>query len=129
MPLNSFNLVTDEPLFKPQPFWQSMDTAPRNRPILVMCSSECNDVHCGYSKVFVEPLGRKTLCMYHAHAEGLSAYGSGPAIVVWGGGWEDGYEDGGGSMPDWWFIYGSECEVAANPIAWYDIQLGTGEHE
>lgn len=129
MPMNiDFNF--DEPLFKPEPYWQSMDTAPKNRPILVMCSSECNDIHCGYSKVFVGPDGRSNLCMYHAHAEGLSAYGSGPAIVVWGGGFDDStHEYEGASMPDWWFVYGSEYEVAANPVAWYDIQLGTGEHE
>ena len=111
-------------------YWKSMDTAPKDRPILVMCSAECHDVHCGYSDAYVGPDERRTLCLYHGHAEGLSEYGSGPAIVVWGGSWDDNtHEYQGGYMPDWWFVYKSEFEVAANPVAWYDIQLGNGGNE
>lgn len=115
--------------------WKTMDTAPKDRPILVICKEECGDQHCVYSNNFVGPYvymdGRKCeMCLYHAHAEGLSAYGSGPAIVEWGGAWDDRtHEYDGGWMPDWWFVYNSEFEVAANPIAWCDINIGDRRYD
>lgn len=110
--------------------WKTMDTAPKDRPILVMCSAECDDPYCHYSDNFVGPHvytdGRmRELCLYHAHAEGFSAYGNGPTIVEWGGEWDDRtHEYDGGWMPNWWFVYKSEFEVVANPTKWYDIDLG-----
>lgn len=113
--------------------WKPMDTAPKDRPILVMCNEECNDVHCVYSKVYIgsPAKSRRVLCLYHAHAEGLSAYGTGPAIVEWGGAFDDSTWEypNQASLPDWWFVYNSGFEVAANPIAWCDVNIGDGKYD
>jgi hypothetical protein len=45
----------------------------------------------------------------------------GPQILVWGGAWADSWEDGGGSLPDWWFRAESEFEEAANPTHWMPL--------
>lgn len=90
--------------------------APKDRPILAKCSDACGDDRCGYHT----GVGT-SLCVYHAHAEGLSHVSDGSHVIEWGGGWADSIEDGGGSLPDWWFRSDSEFEVAANPVAWMDI--------
>ena len=89
--------------------WNPMGTAPKDIPILALCSDQCCEPKCGTGG---------NLCIFHAHAEGLSKVDPGPHVIVWGGGWADGYEDGGGSLPDWWFRHGSYFEEAANPIGW-----------
>lgn len=110
--------------------WETMETAPKDRPILVMCSDKCDDPHCVFNDHCIGPDVKRDgrqydLCLYHAHTEGLSAYGDGPAIVQWGGAWDDRtWEYDGGWMPDWWFVYKSEFEVAANPVLWYNVDLG-----
>ena len=62
-----------------------------------------------------------SLTLYGAHAEGLSHAPTGFHIIEWGGGWSDSCEDGGGEMPDWWFVSGSEFEQAANPVEWWPL--------
>lgn len=57
------------------------------------------------------------LSIYGGHAEGLAHVVDGPHVLEWGGAWDD--EDG--SMPDWWFQYGSNFEAAANPTHWLPI--------
>lgn len=85
--------------------------APTDRPILGWCKHDADPYHLGDGK----------LTLYGAHVEGLAHCDDGPQVLEWGGGWSDGYEDGGGSLPGWWFVRGSDFEVAANPIAWAEI--------
>lgn len=92
---------------------RDMSRAPKDKPILALCCDECESDVCGYHT------GNGTsLCLYHGHAKGLSKVSDGPHVLEWGGSWSDTWEDGGGYMPDWWFLCGSEFEIAANPIAW-----------
>lgn len=88
--------------------------APKDRPILGWC---VNPEHC-------PDCGPQSLCLFHAHADGLSAVEDGPHVIVWGGGFCDVGEYGviEAQLPNWWFRLGSEFEQAANPIAWADIK-------
>lgn len=100
--------------------WQPISTAPKDKPILAWCVADCGDPACGYSEN-ASP-DAVNLCLYHGHAEGLSATGEGLAIVEWGGSWDDStWEYSGGWMPDWWFRFGSEFEEAANPTHWMPL--------
>lgn len=104
--------------------WQPIETAPKDTPILAWCVSTCDDPKCAFSGSEDDcktPDGGYGLCLFHGHAEGLSACSAGIQIVQWGGGWADGYEDGGGYMPDWWFRVGSEFEESANPTHWMPL--------
>lgn len=94
--------------------WQPIATAPRDgRAILGWC------VH-SPDAYFVDGGGRLTL--YGAHTEGLDHVADGPAIVQWGGAFDDTtWESPGGSLPDWWFQFGSGWEVTANPTHWMPI--------
>jgi hypothetical protein len=93
------------------PLPEPIATAPRDRVILAWCNHEADPYH----------ESDKRLTLYAAHAEGLSHAENGWQKVVWGGGWADSEEDGGGWLPDWWFVAGSEFEVAANPTHWVDL--------
>lgn len=87
---------------------RSMDDAPKNEPILAWCDHEADPRYEG-----------DRLTLYAAHAEGLSHAPTGFHIIEWGGAWDDNtWEYQGGSMPDWWFVAGSEFEIAANPTHW-----------
>jgi hypothetical protein len=95
-----------------------MTAAPKDREILGLCRSECRNDHCGYHT------GQgTTLCLYHAHAEGLSSVSDGAHVIEWGGGFTDTGEYGEviAELPDWWFRTDSEFEAAANPVAWMEI--------
>lgn len=97
--------------------WLPMESAPKDgTPIIGFC------VH-GADPYYDESSDRLTL--YAAHVEGLSHVEDGPHVLVWGGGWDDRtYENSeGGYLPDWWFQYGSEFEVAANPVLWKPLAL------
>jgi hypothetical protein len=106
-----------------------MESAPKDCAVLAWCSPDCRDPKCGFHT------GEGTsICLYHAHAEGGSAYGLGFAIVEWGGGWDDRtYEyPNEGWLPDWWFRFGSEFEEVANPVRWWPLpalatEAGTAE--
>lgn len=93
--------------------WQPIETAPKDTPILGMCNDGCSAPACNEKE--------HTLCMYHAFAEGLGVCGPGMHIIEFGGGFFDGWEDGGGCMPDWWFRAGSEFEEVANPTHWMPL--------
>lgn len=99
--------------------WQPIETAPKDRPILAWCDHEADP----YS------VDDKTLTTYAAHAEGLGHAPTGCHIVEWGGGWTESYEDGGGEMSDWWFVAGSEFEVAANPTHWMPLPASPANPE
>ena len=95
--------------------WKTMESAPTDRPIVAWCKEPDNCPDCD----------EKRMCLFHAHAEGMGSAGDGLVVIEWGGSWADGWEDGGASMPDWWFRVGSEFEEAANPALWTDIQAPT----
>jgi hypothetical protein len=96
--------------------WQPIKTAPKDKAILAWIESDKCNGDCGYSGTH-----ETNLCLYHAHVEGMSATPAGIAVVEWGGGWFDSYEDGGGGLPDWWFRAGSEFEEAAMPTHWMPL--------
>lgn len=97
--------------------WQPIETAPKDKPILAWCETECGDPDCAYGGG-----GSSRLCLYHGHAEGLSFAPTGVHILEWGGSWDDRtHKYDGGHMPDWWFVVGSEFEQAANPTHWQPL--------
>lgn len=93
----------------------NMNEAPKDQPILAWCDTN-QPCRCWAED------GR--LCLYHAHVEGLSHVQDGPNVIEWGGGFTDTGEYGEvlAEMPDWWFRWDSDWEVAANPIAWQVIE-------
>lgn len=93
--------------------WQPIETAPKDKPILGWCVHDADPYWEGESH----------LTLYSAHCEGLSHVEDGPNVLVWGGAWDDrSYEEpNAGYLDDWWFQYGSEFEVAANPTHWMPI--------
>jgi len=103
---------------KPVVGWQTMESAPKDRPILGWCVHDADPY-------FIEPedgSGRSRLTLYGGHTEGLSHVSDGPHVIEWGGAWDDrNHEYDGGWMPDWWFRSDSEFEVTANPVLWMDI--------
>lgn len=89
-----------------------MENAPRDgRPIVGLCDHEADE----------RETGGGSLTLYAAHYEGLSYAENGPNVLVWGGAVEFSDDEGGGYLPDWWFVKGSEFEVAANPVAWVEL--------
>jgi hypothetical protein len=92
--------------------WQPIETAPKDgTAILAWCVHEADPYHDG-----------DNLTLYGAHTEGLSHVADGWAIVQWGGSWDDStWESQGPMLPDWWFQYGSEFEVTANPTHWMPL--------
>jgi hypothetical protein len=96
---------------------QPIETAPKDRSILAWCDHEADPLFAGKTAD-----GRTILTVYAAHGEGLSYAPTGYHIVEWGGAFNDStYEYSGASLPDWWFVAGSEFEVVANPTHWTDL--------
>ena len=89
-------------------YWQPIETAPKDQPILAYCNHEADQFLAGDGP---------SLTPYAAHYEGLSHGGTGLRIVEWGGGWSD--EETW--LPDWWFVANSEFEIAANPTHWLPL--------
>ncbi len=91
--------------------------APKDRPILAWCDHEADPW-----ELEKTPDGRSRLTLYAAHAEGLSHAPTGWHIVEWGGSFGDStWEQPCAYLPDWWFVAGSEFEVAANPTHWMPL--------
>ena len=93
--------------------WQPIETAPRDgAPILAWCNHEADP--------YVEDAEAGRLTTYGAHCEGLTWASDGYNVVEWGGETSEygDYNELLYSIPDWWFVVGSEFEVAANPIYW-----------
>ena len=88
---------------------------PKDRPILGWCV----DVDDHETK----PDGTARMSIYLAHAEGMGRVEDGPHVLVWGGAFDDSSWEypNQASLPDWWFLSGSEFEMAANPTHWMDI--------
>lgn len=101
--------MTVKPWEDPKP----ISEAPNDRPILAWCDHEADP--------YVEDEVKGRLTLYAAHYEGLGHAETGWHIIEWGGGFSDCEEDGGAYLPDWWFVRGSEFEVAANPICFYEM--------
>ena len=96
--------------------WQTMETAPKNRPIWVYYDHE--------AAPYFEEDG-KTLTTYGAHYEGVGTrcIGPGQCVAVWGGeyhesDWEAGIDF---TIPEWWFEAGSDFEDVIFPIAWREL--------
>jgi hypothetical protein len=99
--------------------WLPMDAAPKDgTPILALCQHD-SDIYTENS----DP-GKS---IYEAHVEGFSHAEDGPNVIEWGGEVDETDEDGGShvTIPEWWFVRGSEFETAANPIGWRPIPAGT----
>lgn len=101
---------------------QLISTAPKDKPILAWCDHESDPYELGRTCD-----GRSKLTLYAGHAEGLRHAPTGWHIVEWGGGWSDSIDDGGAWMPDWWFVAGSEFEIAANPTHWLPLPANLRE--
>ena len=89
--------------------WREMETAPKDGTEVLVWHDHDSD------KYFL-PNGNLT--EYGAWAEGNGHAGDpGRYIARWGGGFYDGAEDGGGQMPDWWFV-DRDFEIPAAPTYW-----------
>jgi hypothetical protein len=96
--------------------WMPIETAPKDRPILAYCVDQCSEDDCSFRN------GYNHLCLYHAHAEGLSKAEPGLCVVEWGGAFDDStHEYEGASLPDWWFRHGSYLEETVNPTHWMPL--------
>ncbi len=93
--------------------WQSMDTAPKDQPILGYCMDES------------EPDEKVHGCLstYLIHRQELDHVVNGPHVLVWGGeyGGNDPVDGTCFTIPNWWFRYGSAFEEPAAPIAWKPV--------
>lgn len=98
--------------------WKPIEYAPKDgRPILGWCNHDADPYYLG-NGVF--------LTTYGAHAEGICRghANDGFNIVQWGGGYTDGsFEEGYTKIPDWWFVYGTDFELVANPTHYLDYSL------
>jgi len=90
--------------------WQPIETAPKDRPIIGLCSHAADP--------FWEDDKGKRITTYAAHAEGLGRVPDGPHVLVWGGSYHGSEDEGNCYIPDWWFRAGSEWEEVANPTHW-----------
>lgn len=96
--------------------WQPIETAPKDgASILAWCNHEIDTYH--------EPgSGGKYLTMYAAHYEGMTHAETGHHIVCWGGAFDDStFESDGACLPDWWYVAGSDFQMAANPTHWMPL--------
>ena len=83
---------------------QPIETAPKDgTPIVAWCVHEADPYYVGTNR----------LTTYGAHAEGLRRVEDGYHVVVFGGAYD--------GIPEWWFQYGSEFEVVANPTHWLPL--------
>lgn len=91
--------------------------APKDRPIVALCEHGTDP--------YADPNDSRRLTPYGAWCEGNGHVVDGWHVVEWGGAFADGEDDGGANMPDWWFLAGSDFEIAANPVSWLPVDLPT----
>lgn len=94
--------------------WQPIDTAPKDgRPILGWCVHEADQIW----------VSRNKMTIYGGHSNDCGHVKNGVHVVQWGGGFDDRnyFEPDAAWMPDWWFLYGSDFELPANPTHWMPI--------
>ena len=94
---------------------RSMDSAPKDgTPILALCNHEADP--------YFEEDGVH-LTLYGAHTEGFSHVINGKHVIQWGGAYDEStWENSDGEhLPDWWFLFGSDFEITANPIRWWPL--------
>lgn len=72
---------------------------------------------------FFEDEEKSRLTTYAAHSEAFSHASDGCHIVEWGGEWDEGDY---GYVPDWWFVAGSDFEIAANPTHFIPLPAPPG---
>ena len=92
--------------------WQPISTAPKDTPIIGWCVRDADPYF----------LSDTRLTPYRAFAEEGTEAEDGPHVLVWGGGytdWDEGYPVA--TMPDWWFVNGTDDEVVANPTHWMPL--------
>lgn len=112
----------------------SMHTAPRDKPILVRSTENCNDPACYYYHDYSQDedidVTKIHLCTYHSFTEDYPTVGNGFAVVQWGGGyvdsngWECSHLDT--HIPDWWFVWSSESDnpiAVAHPVEWWELHI------
>ena len=96
--------------------WQTMETAPKDRPILVWTLHDADP--------YAEDNGRR-LTPYGYHCEGSSYVTDGMYVVEWRDGYyEPGdYPNEGFQEPGAWWLCGCDDDYVANPVLWCDVPL------
>lgn len=99
--------------------WLPIRSAPKDKPILGWCMHEADPYHID---------AERRLTTYGGFCEGGEHVCDGPHVLVWGGAFDDrNYEEPDAAwMPDWWFLRGSDFEIAANPVLWKPIDEPQG---
>lgn len=98
-----------------QPIHTATDAKKSGAPILGWCVND--------EDPYFEPNLNDGLTTYGAHAEGFGYAADGLQIIHWGGGYRLDEDEGGGYIPDWWFVLpvGSAddlYQIPANPTHW-----------
>lgn len=93
--------------------WRTMEEEPpHDEPILAYCVHSANEYYNAESD---------KLTPYGAYCEDVSHVCDGTHVVIWVKGEYMGYGYDRVWMPGWWFLYGTDAEVPANPVLWMPV--------